>query len=348
MFRVEPTRNGYSGAQAKSLVRNLLSSLRSLPEVENAAVSAAELLSGGSWNQRLTIASGRRIVTDDAVHCNAISPGFFDTLGAALLSGRDFNERDAHDIQDLGYRSAIINESLAKRYFGGRNPIGSRVGLGDGPDTRADIEIVGVVKTFAYRGLRVIDDQVFFPHFEGPFHGGGFWVRTRTSSQSAFSSIRAAVRQLDSTLPVTRLRTLDDQLDRTLVNERLLAMLASVFAGLATLLAVVGLYGVMSFVVSRRTREIGIRLALGASRGRTVWLVLRDTASMVAAGLAIALPAVWGLGRLIKSQLFGVAAMDGLTVASAAALVALVALAASAIPARRAISVSPIEALRCD
>ena len=348
MFRVEPTRNGYSGAQAKSLVRNLLSSLRSLPEVENAAVSSAELLSGGSWNQRLTIASGRRIVTDEAVHCNAISPGFFDTLGATLLSGRDFNERDAHDIQGLAYRSAIINESLAKRYFGDRNPIGSRVGLGDGPDTRADIEIVGVVKTFAYRGLRVIDDQVFFPHFEGPFRGGGFWLRTRVSSQAAFSSIRAAVRQLDSTLPVTRLRTLDDQLDRTLVNERLLAILASVFAGLATLLAVVGLYGVMSFVVSRRTREIGIRLALGASRGATVWLVLRDTAIMVAAGLAIALPAVWGLGRLIASQLFGVAAMDGLTIAAAATLVALVALAASAIPARRAISVSPIEALRSE
>ena len=147
---------------------------------------------------------------------------------------------------------------------------------------------------------------------------------------------------------MTGLRTVDDQLDRTLVNERLLAILSSVFASLATLLAVVGLYGVMSFVVSRRTREIGIRLALGASRGRTVWLVLRDTASMVAAGLAIALPAVWGLGRLIQSQLFGVAAMDGLTIAAAAALVALVALAASAITAHRAISVSPVEALRCE
>jgi len=248
----------------------------------------------------------------------------------------------------LGFRSAIINDSLAKRYFGDRNPIGSRLGLGDGPDTRADIEIVGVVKTFSYRGLRAVDDQAFFPKFEGPVRGGGFWLRTRAPSQSAFSSIRAAVRQMDSTLPVTGLRTVDDQLDRTLVNERLLAILSSVFAGLATLLAVVGLYGVMSFVVSRRTREIGIRLALGASRGRTVWLVLRDTASMVAAGLTIALPAVWGLGRLIQSQLFGVAAMVWLTIAAAAALVALVALAASAIPAHRAISVSPIEALRCE
>ena len=217
---------------------------------------------------------------------------------------------------------------------------------GNRPDTRADIEIVGVVKTFSYRGLRETEDQALFPFFETPFRGGGFWVRTRTQSQSAFSSIRAVVRQVDPALPVTGLRTVDDQLDLTLVNERLLAMLASAFAGLAILLAVVGLYGVMSFVVSRRTREIGIRIALGCSRGAAVWLILRDAATMVAAGLAIALPAVWGLGRLIQNQLFGVRAMDEPTIAAAAVLVALVALGASALPARRATSISPMEALR--
>ena len=158
--------------------------------------------------------------------------------------------------------------------------------------------------------------------------------------------IRAAVRRVDPSIPITDLRTLDDHLDRTLVNERLLAMLASAFAALAILLAVVGLYGVMSFVVSRRTREIGIRLALGASRGTALWLVLRDAAGMVAAGLATALPAVWGLGRLIENQLFGVRAMDGTTIAGAAALVALVGIGATTLPARRATAVSPMEALR--
>jgi hypothetical protein len=130
-----------------------------------------------------------------------------------------------------------------------------------------DIEIVGVVKTFSYRGLRATEEQAFFPYFEGNFRGGGFYVRTRSASAAAFASIRTAVRTVDSALPVDGLRTLDDQLDRSLSNERLLAMLAAAFAALATLLAAVGLYGVTSFVVTRRTREIGIRIAGRACQG---------------------------------------------------------------------------------
>jgi putative ABC transport system permease protein len=349
-FRVDLGKSGYSPAQAKNRMREMLGAVRSLPEVESAGLGAAGLLKGGSWSQRLTIANGRRVTTDDVVHLNAVSPGFFGSLGASIIRGRDFTEQDAHDRQDsgllAGFRSAIVNERFARRYFGDRDPIGARLGLGNRPDTRADIEIVGVVKTFSYRGLRATEDQAFFPLFEGGISGGGFYVRTRTRSEAAFSSIRAAVRRVDPSIPITELRTLDDHLDRTLVNERLLAMLASAFAALAILLAVIGLYGVMSFVVSRRTREIGIRLALGASRGTALWLVLRDAAGMVAAGLAIALPAVWGLGRLIENQLFGVRAMDGTTIAGAAALVALVGIGATTLPARRATAVSPMEALR--
>jgi predicted permease len=346
-FRVDPARIGYGQTQARKLMHDLLVAVRSLPEVESAGLSGAELLRGGSWNASLTIEAERRSVTDRAVHLNAISPDFFRSLGASFISGRDFNERDSRDTkgEDL-FRSAIVNESFAKRYFGDRSPLWARLGIGKRPDTRADIEIVGVVKTFSYRGLRETDDQAFFPYFESAISAGGFYVRTRTQSESAFSSIRAAVRQVDPVLPVTGLRTLDDQLDRSLMNERLLAILASAFAALAILLAVVGLYGVMSFVVSRRTREIGIRLALGASRGEAVWLIVREAAIMVAAGLAIALPAVWGLGRLIENQLFGLRATDGSTIAAAAVLIALVALGASALPAMRASSVSPMEALR--
>jgi len=313
-FRLDPARNGYTQTQSRKLMRDLLAALRTLPEVESVGLSTAELLEGGSWGMLITVESERRFVTDRVVHCNAVSPEFFETLGARVISGRDFSERDAHGLQDLGsgsvsthyqelaFRSAIVNESLAKRYFGDRSPIGARLGVGNRPDTRADIEIVGVVKTFSYTGLRATEDQAFFPFFESPISAGGFYVRTRTQSESAFSSIRTAVRQLDPSLPVTGLRTLDDQLDRSLVNERLLAILASAFAALAILLAVVGLYGVMSFVVSRRTREIGIRLALGAPRSAAVWLIVRDASIMVVAGLAIALPTVWGLGRLIENQ----------------------------------------------
>ena len=354
MFRIDGSGAGYSPAQAVVLTRNVLASLRNLPEVQSAGLSVAELLSGGSWNQQVTIQSERRLVTDSVVHCNAISPDFFDTLGVPLLSGRDFTERDAYETLTVsrpgegasGFRSAIINQSFARKYFGDRSPIGARLGLGNQPGTRTNIEIVGVVNTFSYRGLRDTEDQAFFPYFEGSFGGGTFWVRTRVPSRMAFTAIRNAVRQIDPALPIVRMRTLDDLVDGTLLNERLLATLASAFAGLAILLALVGVYGVTSFVVSRRTREIGIRVALGATRGSAVRLILRDGAIMLILGVAIALPVVWGLGSLIQSQLFGVRAMDWPTLAAAAALIAVGALVASALPVRRATAISPMQALR--
>ncbi len=353
-FRVDPSGSGYSPAQAASLIRNVLTTVRSLPEVESAGLSVASLLSGGSWNQQLTIQAGRRTLTEGTVHCNAITPGFFETLGVRLLAGRNFNERDAHAVISAsrvgegppGFRSAIVNESFARRYFGDRSPIGARLGLGNQADTPTGIEIVGVVSTFSYRGLRETDDQAFFPYFEGSFGGGSFWVRTRVPAATAFSSIRTAIRQINPALLIVGMRTVDDQINQTLVNERLLATLASGFAALAILLALVGVYGVTSFVVTRRTREIGIRVALGATRTAAAWVILRDSAIMLAAGIGLALPVVWLLGRLVESQLFGVRPMDWTTVFAATLLVALGALAASALPARRATTVNPIQALR--
>jgi predicted permease len=354
-FRLEPRRSGYTQEQGRRIMRDVLEALRARPEVQSVGISTAGLLSGGSWNGPLTIESGGRTATEGSIHLNMVSPGFFETLGASVLAGRGFDERDAQpvpagalgtDARAMTFRSAIVNESFARRYFGARNPLGARLGIGARPDTRVDIEIVGVVSTFSYRGLRQVDDQAFFPYFEGPVGGGGFYLRTRTASPAAFAAVHEAVRQVDPSLTVAALRTVDDQLDRSLGNERLLAALAAAFAGLAVLLAVIGLYGVTSFMVTRRTREIGIRLALGSSRRAALWLVLRDTAAMVAGGLAIALPVVWALGRLVESQLFGLSALDGGTIAAATVLIALVALGASAVPARRAATVSPTEALR--
>jgi ABC-type antimicrobial peptide transport system permease subunit len=285
-------------------------------------------------------------VTERIIRCNGISPRFFETLGVRIRQGRDFSEKDWLDAPDAKFRSAIINESFARRHFGDQNPIGARLGLGNRPDTQTTIEIVGVVATFSYRGLREVDDQAFFPAFEGNGGTGNIFVRTRVPSEAAFSSIRAAVRRIDPRLPLTDVRTLDDQLDRSLLNERLMASLASAFSGLAILLAVVGLYGVMAFVVSRRTREIGIRLALGCSQRRAVRLMLRDAVRMLAVGIAIGIPLVWSLGRLVESQLFGVQPMDGATIGISALLLALVGLAASALPARRATLRSVTETLR--
>ena len=356
LVRIDAARSGYDGPRAATLVRTLLDKFRGLPEVERASVTAAELLSGGSWNQRVTIDAGRRLVTDSVVHCNAVSPGFFDTLGVPMTAGRDFTDRDAHDPHGLAgpgegapaFRSAIVNESLARRYLGNSNPIGAHLGLGNQPDTRTDITIVGVVRTFSYRGIRETDDQVFFPLFEGPVGGGTFWIRTRVRPEAAFPAIRAVVRSIDPTLPIARILTVEDQLNRSLANERLLAMLATGFGGLALLLAVVGVYGVMAFAVAQRTREIGIRVALGASRASAIGLIVRDAALMLAWGVVMALPPVWLLGRVIGSQLFGVGPTDWPTMGGAATLVALAALGASALPVRRATAIDPIRALRCE
>jgi predicted permease len=354
LFRIDTIRNGYAEPDARRLVRNLRDTIRNLPGVEHVALSLGELLSGGSWNQQVTIDAGRRFVTDNVVHCNAVTPGFFETLGVPVVAGRDFVDRDADETvssPDLiagpsKFRVAIINESLARRYFGDRDPIGAHIGLGNQPGAKTEMEIIGVVRTFSYRGMRDVEDQVYFPFFQMPVGGANYWIRTRVAAASLFGSVRAAIHDADPSLPTVRMRTVDAQVDRSLANERLLAMLATAFAGLATLLALVGVYGVMSFVVSHRTREIGIRVALGASRGRAVWLILKEAAVMLVCGVAVALPAAWSLGRLLESQLFGVHATDWPTATGAAMLIALVALTASALPVRRATAISPIEALR--
>jgi predicted permease len=347
-FHIDPARSGYTQPRRERLLLDLLAALRALPEVERAGSSTATLLGGGSWNTSMTIQADRRFVTNRSVHINAISPGLFATLGTPVLEGRDFDDRDVRTGPEAAFRHVIVNDSFARHYFGNRSPIGAMLGFGNRPDTRTEMEIVGVVKTFSYRGLRETDDQMFAAFREGEMGGTNYYVRTRVSSPRAFASIRAAVASLDPNLPVDEMRTVDDQLDRALSNERLLAILASAFAALAVILAVVGLYGVTSFVVTRRTREIGIRMALGATREAALWLVLRDTGILVIAGIAIALPAVWGLGRLIESQLFGVDALDRITIPACAALVVLAALAAAAVPARRASSLNPVEALRCE
>ena len=318
-------------------------------------MSAAELLGGGSWNQQLTIDAGQRFVTAGVVHCNAITSGFFDTLGVPLVAGRDFDSREDSgstgaepgQVGDglLKFRAAIVNESLARRYFGNRNPIGARLGLGNEPGTktksRSSVSFArSATAAFVRPTIRRSSRSSSFRSRAGP---SGFDQGRVTVS---FASIRTAVHTLDPGLSIVTMRTLDHQLDRALFNERLLAMLASGFAGLAVLLAVVGVYGVMSFVVSHRTREIGIRVALGASRGSAIWLILRDATTMLGRGVLMALPAVAILGRLIESQLFGVQPVDWPTILAAAVIVSIATIAASALPVVRATAISPIEALR--
>ncbi len=346
-FGLDPLRNGYTPRDTSQLIRRIHEEIRDSTITQTSALVRFPLLTGGSWNDPMTIQTNERITTDD-VNLNAVSPGFFATLGIRILAGRDFDERDSRPVGETGRRSAIVNEALAKRYLGGRNPLGVRICEGSGPDAKPNIEIIGVVSDFSYRGIREKSEQAYFSIFEGDDAGGTFYVRVRGTPERAFQSIRSIIHKADPALPITYFRTLEEQVNRSLNTERMLATLSGAFGTLALLLSLVGLYGVMSFVVTQRNREIGIRLALGATRGSAIWLVLRDALAMITAGTAIALPCAGALGRLVESQLFGVKPTDPIAITAATLLLTSAALGAALIPAYRASNVNPTDALRFD
>jgi predicted permease len=350
MFQIDAARSGYEGPAAPELILRLLTVLRESPGVESAALSGHPLLGGGSWNNHLTIDRNGRVTTDRLVHINPISPRFFSTLGTRLIAGRDFDERDARDPRstELAFRSAIVNASFARRYFGDESPVGRRIGFGTRPDTQTNVEIVGVVSDFSYRGIQEETDQAFLAFFELPWGGATFYAKVQGKPENAFASIRTAVAGVDPTLPLLSLRTLESQVDRSLGPPRMMATLLSGFGAVALLLSVIGLYGVMSFVVTHRTREIGIRLALGATRRTAVWLVVRDALVMIGCGTAIALLGGWALTRVVAGQILSVAPIHAPTIALAALLLAVVTLGAAMVPAWRASSVSPTEALHAE
>jgi predicted permease len=343
---IDPLRNGASPDDAARLTLRIYDDIRASALTERAALARFELLTGGSWNDSMTIRARQRITTDRAAYLNAVSPQFFATLGTRLVAGRDFDERDCQAVGDGDWRVAIVNEAFVKRYLGNESPLGVRFGIGVGPDVQTNIEVVGVVANISYRNVREEWEQVYFPIISPG--SATFYVRFRGAPDAAFRSMRTIVHNADPTLPISAVRTLDEQVSRSLSTERMLAALTAVFGAAALLLALVGLYGVMAFSVTQRTREIGIRMALGATRAAAVWLVLRDAFIVVGAGALLALPCVWGLGRVVESQLYDVTPTDPLTVATATALLGAASFVAALLPARRAATVSPTDALRCE
>jgi putative ABC transport system permease protein len=354
-FNVAPTLSGYSSLRTKQFDKQLLERVSALPGITGMAFAQMGLLEGNEWDSSMSV-EGYEAKPGESMnpYCNAVSPGYFKTMGIPLLAGRDFDDRDVRyeagdpKAQLPPYKVAIVNDSYAKHYFGDRNPVGRHIGFGTDPGTKTPIEIIGVVKDSKYTGVRdEIPQQVFFAFLENDFAGGAvMYVRTTSGPDAAFGSIRQVVRQLDANIPIYNLRTLDHQIDQSLLNDRLIATLSTAFGVLATLLAVIGLYGVMAFTVARRTREIGVRMALGAVPGDVVWLVMREVLALVGTGVALGLVAAWGLSRLVGSQLYGVTANDPATMAGAAGMLVAVALLAGYIPARRATRVNPVLALR--
>jgi predicted permease len=344
-FEVDPTLNGYKPERSLQFYRQLTDRVTAMPGVEASALAVMPVLDDNEWDSGVTV-EGYSVKQGEFPdpHMQFASPGFFETLRIPILLGRDFTIQDDKGTPPV----AIINERFAKKYFPNANPLGRHVGMGNNPGTKTDIEIVGVVKDTKYENMRLeAPYELYRPYRQVEFVTGmNLYVRTHGDPANLFPAMRQMVRELDSNVPVFGMRTLEQQLDKSLLTERMLAALSAAFGVLATLLAAVGLYGVMAYMVARRTREIGIRMALGANAGSVVWLVMREVMTLAAIGLAIGLPAAWALARLVEAQLFGIHAADIVTMALAALGIAGVAAMAGYFPARRATGIDPMRALR--
>ena len=344
-FDVDPSLSRYDKKWAADYYRRLHDSLNRLPGVESHTLAVVPVLENTEWDNWVTI-EGYAAKQDERPdpHMQYCSPGYFKTMKIPVLMGRDFNDRDIKGAPKVG----IVNQKFAKKYFGEASALGRHVGMGIDPGTKTDIEIVGVVGDTKYESMREeIPYELYIPQVQLNFvTGATFYVRSRGNPTNTFNALRTAVSGVDPDVAMYDMRTLEHQMEISLLTERLLATLSSVFGCLATLLAAIGLYGVMAFTVTRRTREIGIRMALGAEKGAVVWMVLRETLTLAGIGVAIGLLGAYGVTRLIQSQLFGVQPTDLLTMAAASLGIAAVTALAGYIPARRATGIDPMTALR--
>ena len=342
-FSVNPSLSGYSRDRAIAIFQQLQEQLAQLPDVYGATASVVALMTDSNWSSTVRVEGYQPKEGEDMnPDVDAVGPGYFATMGQPLIAGREFTVKDGTSAPKV----AIINETMAKLYFGKTSPLGRHIAWGR--DKTTNIEIVGLVKDARMSTLRnQVRRYVYTPYMQEPELGAmTFYVRARGSAESVAASVRAAALRVDPNLPIFDMKTMIQTVDESLFIERIVAALSTVFGALATLLAALGLYGVMSYSVARRTREIGIRMALGAERQSVMWMILGEVATMVGIGVAIGLPLAFALSRLVQSQLFDLSAHDPIALTASAAALAVVALLAGYLPARRATRVDPMLALR--
>lgn len=347
-FRIDASLNGYEKDKAVQFLGRFSKDIAALPGVKDVTIASSALLSN-EVSQKTTRVEGitRTEGRNMNNRVNEIGPGYFRTLQIPVVLGREFTEADTA----TSLRVAVVNEAFAKEYFNG-NPIGKKIGFGRLKETGGpaeDIEIVGMVRDGKHAHLREdkVHRFVYTPYTQNQsIESMTFYVRGEKDPERLVTDIRAALRRVDENLSMFRIQTMERTIERSLALERMLSTVCSAFGLLATVLAAIGLYGVMAYNVARRTREIGIRLALGADRGQVVELILREAGWMIAIGLALGLPLAYGLGRLIESQLWNVRNGDPLVMTAAALGLSVIAFGAGLIPAWRATKVQPMQALR--
>jgi predicted permease len=344
-FSVDPTLSGYDSARTVALFERMQEALAAVPGVRDVSMSEIGAFTGNAWSQTVKV-DGYQAKEDEDLNPNVdgVAPRYFATMGVPLLAGREFTPTDAKGSPQV----AIINETMAKYFFRDTNPVGRRFGFGRGKAT--DIEIVGVVKDLRTGQLNEKPPRFLYIPYkqDDSVTQLTFIVRAAGDATTTSVALRQAVQRLDPNLPIFDMKPMAAQVSESLYVERMVAALSVSFGALATLLAAIGLYGVMSYAVARRTREIGIRMALGAERAGVMWIVLKEVAVLALAGVGIGLAAAFFLARQIESQLFGLSPQDPFTLIAAVAVLLVVALAAGFVPARRATTIDPLVALRAD
>jgi predicted permease len=339
MFRVNPALNRYSPERTNQLYQRMQAALEALPGVRSVSFTRNALLSGStSITGIYQLGQAEKEAKD--IYYMAVAPKFFDTMRIPIIMGRDFTEREA--AKPDAY--AIINETAAKKFWPDQNPIGAR--MGHSLEDSGKIEIIGVIRDTKYDSVRDAAPPTMYSPIREGTRSLTVMVRTASDPASLTETIRAAMQQIDPDVPMTGITTQSDQVDARFAQERLFALAYSLFGALALLLACIGLFGLMSYSVSRRTNEIGIRMALGAQRAGVVGMVLRESMLMVVIGVGVGLAGAIAGGRFVESVLFGLSTTDTWTIGGAIAVTALVSLAAGYLPARRAARVDPMVALR--
>lgn len=343
-FGLAPELNGYNTERTRLLFERVETELAAIPGVTSVAAAIVPVLAGDNWGNSLVV-EGFEAGPDTNTNAsfNGVGPGYFRTMGIPLMAGREFTAADVWGAPKV----AIVNQAFANKFNLGPNPIGKRFGTG-GANAKLDIEIVGYVQDAKYSEVkRAVPPQYFLPYKQEERLGYAyFYIRTATPPEQMLSTIPVVMRKVDASLPLGDIKTMEQQVRENVSEDRIITTLSLSFALLATVLAAIGLYGVLAYTVAQRTREFGLRMALGADGGAVRTIVMKQVGTMAMVGGSIGLVVAVAVGRLAQSLLFEIQGHDPLVLAGATIALGVVALGAGFIPAMRASKIDPMSALR--
>jgi predicted permease len=343
LFRLNPPRTAHVDGQRLALYQRLEAKLASIPGVKSVTMTDIALIGDGNSGATFHVSGTPREKDARRIQTNGVSRDFFSTMGISIVRGRGFGAQDTATSPKV----AVINQTLARKYFPNEDPVGKTFDT-DTEDFAVPLTIVGVAADTKHADLRSETPPTFYVFYEQRSEPGRMRVALHTQQEpaSVLSAARAAVAEMDRDLPLTNVRTMQEQVQGTMANERIFAQLTSGFGALALVLASIGIYGIMAYTVARRTSEIGIRMALGARQAQVLGMVLREVSWMALGGVVLGVGAALGLARLVASMLYGLRPWDPATLVGIAGLLLGIALLAGLGPARRAARIDPTQALR--